>query len=278
MALFEKLRGVMGQLFQLNGPDGPNLKNNSGAIEFRDTNDTAYAKGRVADTPGGTGAALNDAINLLMARSRVALIQYSFDGATPPAAGANTNKFGFCHTTGGSYTAGDIVYDNGTSLQVLPADVAGHLTTTSAITGTISMIANGFYAREGASWILKGDVVGAATGLVRTIEVPYAYSDATVSSTTAIEAGARVLRAWNKVEVAFDGSSPTVQVDVDGTVSNATIMATTDSNVKKANTYLVPEIVPIIADTEGPVLVTVTSSGSTTGSGRVVVEYVVPFA
>lgn len=274
MALFMKLRGIIGDLFQINGPDGPQLKDVSGTIEARNSTDAAYAKVRVADSPGGTGAALNDAINLLQARSRIALIQFSFDGATPPAGGANTNKFGFVHTTGGGYTAGDIVYDNGVSLQVLPADIAAHLTSTSAVTGTISLIANGVYAREGASWILKGDGTPTYTGIVKAIEVPYAYTDATKSSTTVIASGARVLRVFNRVDTAFDGATPTLLVEVDGAVSNQTIMGTADSKLKKANTYLVEDVVEIDANETGPVKLTITPSGSTVGAGVVVVEYV----
>jgi hypothetical protein len=280
MALFEKLRGIMGDLFQINGPDGPQIKDTSGVIEAKNFDDSAFTQVRVADSPGGTGAALKDAINVLLGRSRLALIQFSFNGSGPPAPGANTNKFGICHTTNGGYTQGQIYYDSGTALVLIPNDVAAHITTTAAITGAQSFIANGLYAREGAGWVLKGDVVGAATGLVRTIEVPYSYTDdgTPVLSTTVIEAGARVLRAWNKVETAFNAGTPTVLVDIDGSVTDEVLMATTDSKPKKANTYLVPEIVLIIADSEGPVRVTVDKSGSTSGDGRVIVEYVTPFA
>jgi hypothetical protein len=87
-----------------------------------------------------------------------------------------------------------------------------------------------------------------------------------------------VLRAWNKVETAFNAGTPTVLVDIDGSVTDEVLMATSDSKPKKANTYLVPEIVLIIADSEGPVRVTVDKSGSTAGDGRVMIEYVTPFA
>ena len=279
MSVWMKLRGVMGNLFGGGGPDGPNLDFQSDHIALRDNAGTGWVKGRAGDVPT-TASDLHDIINLLMARSRVALIEFSFDGASPPAGGDNSNKFGFCHTTGGDYTAGDVVFDTGSALQVLPADVAGHLTTTSAITGTISMIANGFYAREGASWVLKGDLVGAAVGLVRTIEVAYAYSDdgTPVLSTTEIEDGARVVNVQNVVEVAFNAGAPTVLVEVHGASADATIMATADSKPRKANTYVNPDVTKIGATTEGPVRVTVSKDGSTAGSGRVLVQYVKPFA
>jgi hypothetical protein len=281
MALFAKLRGIMGNLWQIDGPDGNNIKSTTGAVEFLDSaGTTTFVKARMADVPT-TSSTLKDGVNLLMARGRLALIEFSFDGGgVVPSPGDNTNKFGVCHTTGGGYTAGQVIFDTGTALQVMPDEVACHLTTTAAVSGTVSMIANGFYAREGASWVLKGDVVSSYAGLVKTIEVAYAYSDdgTPVSSTTSIEAGARVLRAWNKVEVAFNAGSPTVLVEVDGAVSDVTLMETGDSKPKKANTYLVEEITKIISDTAGPVRVTVDKAGSTAGNGIVVVEYVTPFA
>jgi hypothetical protein len=140
------------------------------------------------------------------------------------------------------------------------------------------MIANGLYAREGASWILKGDQVSSYTGLIKTIEVSYAYTDTTKSSTTAIEAGARVLRTFNRVDTLFNGTAPTLLVEVDGAVSNQTIMATGDSLISKVNTYLVEDVIPIISDTTGPVKLTLTGGSSTTGTGVILVEYTVPFA
>jgi len=281
MALFSKLRGIMGNLFQVDGPEGNNIKSTSGAFEFLDSaGTTTFVKARMADVPTSSST-LKDGVNLLMARGRIALIEFSFDGGgVVPSPGDNTNKFGLCHTTGGGYTAGQVIFDTGTALQVMPDEVACHLTTTTAVVGSVSMIANGLYAREGASWVLKGDVVSAYTGLVKSIEVPYAYTDdgTPVESTTVIEAGSRVLRAWNKVKLAFNVGTPTVLVEVNGGVSDVTLMATADSKPRKANTYLVEEITEIDSDIAGPVRVTVDKSGSGAGNGIIVVEYVTPFA
>jgi len=276
MSWFEKIKGTLESFFHLNGPNGPGLRDSSGVIEARNSANDAYTQLRAEDIPS-SGSDLHDLINLLMARGRIADIEFSFDGASPPSPGANNNKFGFCHTSGGSYTAGDIVYDNGTTLQTLPSNVATHLTTRSAVTGTISLIQNGLYGREGATWTLKGDGTPTQQGHDLTIEVAYAYSDngTPVSSTTSVPDGARVTRVTNEVEIAFDGSSPNIQVDIDGT-SDETIMATGDSNVKKVNEYSVPQRTPITSSTEGPVKVTVTSDGSTAGSGKVLVHYVTP--
>lgn len=274
MARFEKIKGTMEQFLQINGPDGAGIKESSGVLELRNAADDDYAVGRAADVPS-SGSNLKDLVNLLMLRGRVADIEFSFDGGSPPSASANTNKFGFCHTAGGSYSAGDIVFDTGTALQILPSDVATHLTSRSAVSGTISLIQNGLYAREGATWTLKGDGTPTQQGHELVIEVDYAYTDTTVSSTAQVPDGAVVTRVTNEVEAAFDGSAPAVQVDIDGT-ADETVMAPADSKPKKVNEYSVPQQTAIGSGTTGPVKVTVTPDGSTTGSGKVLVHYVTP--
>lgn len=280
MSLFKKLRGVIGHnLFQFDGPEGPQFRNASGVIELRDKDDGDYAQGRVADIVSGA-TDIHDAINLLMAQSRIAQIQFSFAGAGAPGPGGNTGKFGLCHTAGGGFAAGDVVYDNGAALVVMPPEVCRHVTTTAAITGTVSMIANGLYSRDAGVWTMKGDVVSAYQGLTRCIEVDYAWNTpgGTISSTAAIEAGARVLRVYNRIDTAFDGALPSLQVDVDGSVSDQVIMATTDSNLKKVNTYLVEEPVDITANTAGPIKLTIVPGvGAANGAGKVVVEFSKPF-
>ncbi len=39
MDVYKVLRGIMGNLFQLGGPDGPQLKNATGSIEVRNATD-----------------------------------------------------------------------------------------------------------------------------------------------------------------------------------------------------------------------------------------------
>lgn len=277
MAWYEKLRGIVGNLFQLGGVDGAQLNNNNGTVEIKDKDNSAMAKLRAAGIPL-TSSTLDDIPDLLDLRGRVVDVQFSFDGATPPSPPANSGKFGFCHTTGGSYTAGDIVYDDGATLITMPSNVATHLTSRSVVTGTISLIANGFYAREGATWTLKGDGTPVYTGVELAIEVPYAYTDApSKSSTTNIASGARVTRVTNDVETAFNDNAATIQVDVDGT-SDENIMATGDSKLKRVNLYSVPQHTEITAGTTGPVKLTISAGTATTGAGKILVHYVTPLA
>lgn len=279
MGLFTNLRGIMSSLFQIGGPTGPQLYNSSGVIELKDATNTNYAQGRAAHIVQSSTTSY-DVINLLMAQSRVAQIGFSFTGASAPSPGANTGKFGLAHTAGGGYAAGDVVYDTGTALYKLPTEICLHCTTTSAITGTVSMIANGFYSRDSGTWTMKGDTVNSFQGLTRVVEVSYAWNTGggTISSTAAIESGARVLRVYNRVDTPFDGTSPTVEVVTDGTADQV-IMATTDSNIAVSNTYLVEEPVDIVANTAGVVKVNIVpGAGAANGAGKIIVEYSKPFA
>jgi len=276
MAWYEKIRGIIGNLFQLDGQDGPQIKNNSGVIEARNNDDSAMALLRGTGIPS-TGSTLDDLPDLLDMRGRVADIEYSFDGASPPSPGTNTDKFGFVHTSGGSYTAGDVVYDNGTALITMPSNVATHLTSRSAVAGTISLIANGVYARQGASWVLKGDGTPTLQGVELAIAVDYDFNDTTVNSTTVVPDGAIVTRVTNSVTTAFNDVAATLQVDIDGT-SDETVMATTDSKLKNTNEYSVPQHTVITSSTTGTVKLTVSPGTSTAGAGQVIVHYVTPYA
>jgi hypothetical protein len=228
--VYKNLKGTTEPGLHINGPDGAQITEAAGVLSARNAADAAYAKLRIADVPTSSSN-LADAANLLMLRGRVADIEFSFDGGgVVPSPGANTSKFGICHTTGGSYTAGDVVFDTGTALQLMPSNVVTHLTTRGIITGGISFIANGIYARQGAGWILKGDGTPSYAGVQRSIEVPYGTSTPVVS-TTVIEEGARVIEVCNEVLEAFDGTTPSLVVSVEGT-SPVTILSAGQSKLK----------------------------------------------
>lgn len=269
-----KLVGVMGNLFGIGGTGGIKIKNDSGVGAARNAADNDYVKFRAARIPA-SGENINDLVTLLDAQGRCPNITFAFDGATPPSGGANTKKFGFCHTTGGSYTAGEVVYDDGASLLKMPSSVCGLITTGLAISGTISLINNGLYALQGGTWTLKGDGGSSFTGLVKSIEVTYTYSDATKSSSTSIPDGAKVLCTRNLVETAFDNLA-TLEVVVDGS-SDETLLATTDTDQETVGEYQSDETHVISSSTEGVVKLTIANS-PTAGAGRVIVEYVTPLS
>lgn len=275
MSVWTKIIGIMGNRFQIGGPSGVNLNNNAVILEVKNAANTAFAKIKGASISAGDVA--NNIVSLLDLQGRIALIQYDFDGASPPAPGDNTNKFGFCHTTGGSYTAGDILYDPGSvALVVMPFEVCRHITTTSAVTGTISFIANGLYAQESLrTFVLKGDGGSTSTGQMRSISVAYAHDAIAPVSTTSIPANAKIYNVRNDVTEVFNGTAPTVAVTIEG-AGSTTVQAAADNAPKTIGVYDTPQY------TDNPdlgvVKVTVVPDSSTTGAGTAMVEYTTPSA
>lgn len=260
-------------LGQTNGSPGPQIKNNSDVMEIRNIGDTDFVVARSAMIPA-SAETTNDIVNLLALQGGFPNITFSFDGSSPPTPGANTGAFGFCHTTGGAYTAGRIYYDSGSALILLPTSVARKLTTSSAITGTISLNANGLYALEGGSWVLKGDGGASGTGYVKTISVSYVYTDTGgVSSSTTIPDGADVLSVRRIVTTPLDSGS--VSVIVDGTSDETVMDQSVDTNLSSGDEVHDESTHSISSSTAGPVTVTVNGSPGS-GAGRVLVSYVSP--
>lgn len=88
--------------------------------------------------------------------ARMADIQFSFDGASPPVIGANTSKFGICHTTGGIYTEGEVYFDTGAALTDY-SDEATTITTRTTVFGDLNLVENAVYVNEGSTWTQKID-------------------------------------------------------------------------------------------------------------------------
>lgn len=72
--LFQKLRGVIGNILQI-GLSGPQIKNNSGAIEARDSTDAGFAIVRGADPVGN-----DDLVTKRNVNSAPRLIRFAIDG------------------------------------------------------------------------------------------------------------------------------------------------------------------------------------------------------
>ena len=271
--VWKKLRGTMRNTFGIgNEVDGFNIKNNSGVGEIRDAGDTGFETLRAALI--SSGANLNDIPVLLDLQGRVPNIEYSFDGDTPPTAGANTGKFGICHTDGTGFNAGNVVYDDGIALLLIPTEVVRTLTTSGAVIGDLNLIANGLYAYQGSTWILKGDGAPVSQGHTLAIEVPLG-TNASYSSTTVIPAGARVCRTLVRIDTAYDLGT-TITVSVDGT-ADILLMGANDSKANKLGQYESDELFNVIAGNTGVVTAAISATPAA-GAGTVIVWYVTPSA
>jgi len=268
------MTGVWNNLLKLgSGANEVAVKAVSGALEVRNPGDTAYAAAKGAGVIW-SATSLDHLASMLDVNAAIVDIQFSFDGASPPAAAGVSGQFGLCHTTGGAYTAGLIYYSDGTSLIAVPAALAKTLTTRTAITGTISMNANGLYKLEAGSWVLKGDGTVADTGHNKTIKVAYAFGNLTPSSTASIPAGATIRRVSNIVSTIFSGGvgDGTILVEV----NSEAVLATTESSL-----YIAQEVQKddsFITSAGGTVDITVTMDSETAGAGYILVDYVAPLS
>ena len=261
----------MKDIFHIGGPAGNLLKNLATGIGARTSDDSAYANLLAKQASGSVSEHVTNWMDL---RDSNALMQFAFDGATAPSPGANTGSYGMCHTSGGSYTAGQVYYDDGTELRATKIPIGTRITTGSAITGTVSMVANGIYASHSVtapfSWTLKGDGTTGDTGMTKVLAIDIDTS-ATKSTTTAIPADGRVLRVITKIDSAYDNGAA-IEVIVDGT-SSLVIQPSTENAPGVANVYESDvENGLVTASTEGVVTVNISNTPST-GSGTVLVEF-----
>jgi hypothetical protein len=247
------------------------LVNTSGVLEVKDTSN-ALQIARVKKLNDTASPNINDVATYYDVAGKIVNITFDFDGGSAPSAGTNTNEYGFCHTSGGGFTAGYVYFDNGSAL--VRIFHVTHITSTTAVTGTISLNANGIYASEGGSWVLKGDGAGGGepTGMIKTIKVPFAYTNSTVSSTTSIVDGAIITRVDVVKTQAFNGTTPTLKVELDGT-SDLELMATTDIDLTSTVQDTTFELFGVTSSNEGVIKLTVTTSGASAGAGYCLVSY-----
>lgn len=271
MGLWKNIRGTMSNLFGIGGPSGVNLKHSGGALQVRSGDDATLARAQVA-----AGTAADDAVSLLQLQQRLIVIDGSFDGGTPPDAATNSGKHFFCHTSGGSYTAGRIYRSNGSEWSAVDAGKGwGIVTGASAITGTVSLSANHLYVNEGTAgspaWTAKGDGSGGASaeGKINVIEMSLGTSGS-ASSSTSIPDNAIVIDVILDVNTAYDNDA-TLKVEVNG-ASPVEILGTGENDPATVGEYGKEQSTDVGAN-GGVVQATVTGSPSQ-GEGALFVHYV----
>lgn len=272
-SIYDDLRGVYSPKFRIGDIGGIDVFNNSGVMEFVD------ASGVRVTTRGAhikAGANLNDLVTFLDAKARVADIEFSFDGSSPPTAGANNGKFGICHTSGGEYSVTEVYYDNGSELILIPSELVKHITTAVAVSGTIQLLQYGFYTRRGASFMLTGDGTPVEAGKMNVISIPFTKDAVSaILSTKPIGSLNEITRLSVVVTEAFDGTDPSIDIVLDGTTP---LSLWTCNRITTLGQYENREIQKVDASSSGNVSVTLSGGGSTTGAGFVYVFYGLPFA
>ena len=275
--MWKKLVGIIGGKLQF-GFGWAILKGISAtALAVRNSLDTVYANLFVARADIAQPAHATAFLDL---QERVILIEFSFDGAAAPAPGMNTGKYGFCHTTGGGSTAGKVYYDTGAALTEVAIYKMQEIASTSAVVGTVSLIANGIYVAQTAAapftWTLKGDGAPSSTGYQQVVQISVSNAPGNFDSTTSIPAGATVMRVDTIIDTAFNGVGATLLTKLNGG-GGVTLQATTDNDPTTTGTYE-NDPFQLAGAFAGVIRVTLGGAGGATGAARVLVFYSTPGA
>lgn len=277
MSIFKNLIGTMKSLFKIGGPSGNAIRNETDGLSARQSDGSTLANFHVAQA---TGSQDTHAVNFKDLRESGVLLTFAIDGTSPPTPGDNTGNFGIVTKSGGTYNAGEIYYDDGSSLTRIKVWKGMHITTGPALTGDdLNLQANAVYAAHSSTppytWTLKGDGAPDAIGYVRRIKIPIGTS-ATYNSSTAIPAGARVMEVQTEVTNPYpDGT--TIEVSVVGSSDTLVVQPTSENDPTEANLYISDvEGGEVTSASEGPVRVTIGGSPAS-GAGVVIVKYVEQF-
>lgn len=203
----QSLAKIRSLTLKIGGSAGNIIKKITGGFEFLNSAGTTLVNLRAALADGSDQNQVGTLANI---RDAVIRIDFSFSGASAPAAGSNTGTYGFVHTSGGAYDAGDVVYDDGTTLRVVPV-TNNILTTTVAVTGgTVELEADSVYANESTiapySWTKKGDALGSVAGIFRDLTVT-ANIDPSTDSTQTVTAGSDIKELDVFIETAYDNAA-----------------------------------------------------------------------
>jgi len=270
MALFGNWKGIIGNLFQVGGPAGPQIQNNGGELEARNAANDAYVKMSALDGTADTHVAtLLQALSL----SRVA-IGFGFDGASAPAAGTNTGKYGLCGKTGGASTAGDVIYDTGAVLQLVAITIGQVVTTDVAVSGagyTKTLLSDCIYTVTAArTFALRGGG-GGGVGVMKKIQIALGTS-ASYATTGLIPDGASISRVSLKVTTGYTAGT-TIAITTEG-ASPLTVMGATDNVATTAGEYQMSEEQLIAATNGGAVTATLSNGGAiAAGAAILTVDY-----
>jgi len=271
MSLFKKLKGIIGDTFQLDKVNsGPLLKNNSGSVDFRDNSDSSFVNVRVA-----TPVSDNDAVNKLYADSLSKPIIVSRQADTSSSLPPNTSVEGFVVVTtpGSGAVIGDILKDDGSNsgnMSNLGTENGRVIAVTQALTGgSQEFEADSLYIwdGDGSQWIKVSDI-GSVTGAVRAIR--YSLDNtATQDSSQQIPASAIVHKVNLKITTPYSGGA-TIEI---GNSSTSDLIMLDSDNLAQA---LADTIFSVEQDTSWPSaeVVRTTISGSPgAGAAEVIVFY-----
>lgn len=270
MSLWSKIKGTVETIFQI-GLGGPNVKNNAGAVEFRNAGDSAFAVARGASPVNDNDLTTKQYVDLV---NKPTVVGLQFNGNNALPNNSATEQFYVVTTSGANATIGQLIWDDGSNAGVatVVAALEGRSIFTSAafVGGTISLLANSYYVWDtvSTSWLLEASP--AIGGAIR--EIRYAITNAaSQDSATQIPANAFICSAEVEIVTPYSGGA-TISV---GQAGNLTLLQlTTDNLATVAGLY---QVMNDFSWGAAALAVRTTVSGApAAGAGFVVVRYTVP--
>lgn len=264
---WENLAGTFSDLFGVGGSNGPTFKDNSGVLEVRNSDDSAFQIAR-----GLTPVGNDDFVTKLYADSLEKPLIVSRQADCSVSLPNNTAVQGWVvvSTAGSGAVIGDMLFDDGSGsgTMAIVSVVEGRTiaVTDSLSGGTATFDADSIYIwdSDGSAWIKIGDI-GSVTGARRTIRVALGFT-AAQDTTTQIPAGNRVWGCWLEVTSPYNGGAT---ISVGDTVTADKFMTTLQNNPQAASRYHVKQDTSQAAAS----VVRTTVTGGTLGAGVLVIEF-----
>ena len=273
MSLFKKLRGTLETIFQL-GKQGPQLKNSSGIVQIRNSDDTAFAKLQAAAPEGD-----NDAVTLKYFTTYKGSVKIADQADCSTALPDNTaaRRYLVVTTPGNGAAIGDLLFDDGSgsgTMEIIVAAEGRTIAVTDALSGgQVTFDPDSFYIWDAdtSAWIKIGDI-GSVTGARRVVR--YTINNAaTQDSNNEIPANARILAASVEITTPYSAGG-TITI---GRASSAALLQDTGDNDPQAANAYESDQDTAWGGTAAAVRTTVGGSPAA-GAGVVKVEYTVPNA
>lgn len=195
------------------GKGGPRFIDNGGAVEHKDTAGTAFAVVR-----GAHPIDENDFVTKKFMETRANIIVTGqIDGGSPPAAGTAGRIF-IVTTTGGTYTAGELYYDNGVTWEAIPMVDGTSVKIADALTGgTLTFLGDHIYVYDldTTTWMDIGPAPG-ETSNVKGVWITVGFADVGANLIKNVPLGCQVTRAKVRVTQVFNGTTPTMIIGDSG--------------------------------------------------------------
>ena len=275
MTIYQDIRGTTEEIFQIS-LEGPQIKNNSGVIEARNSDDSDLAIVRAAAPVDD-----NDVVNYITFKTKKGnvIVKDQADCSSALPANTGVERFLVVTTPGSGAVIGDLLYDDGSgsgNMEIIPKDDGRTIFCTQSFTGgNIELEGDAVYGWDdtGAVWVLQA-TIGDATGAERVISYPIGTS-ATIDSSKEIPANAEIYRREVEITTAYPVG---IDIEVGNSDDSDLLIASTSTpkriNPQKLGTYVVTKAVAW-GSSQLPVRTTITNTPAS-GAGVVRVWFSVP--